>query len=72
MTTFRIVPRGTEGAISLEGTFAGLLAASVLAFVGCLLGDVIISILSYSFRIARSLTRFLDQISIDVDADNCI
>ncbi|XP_022923142.1 protein VTE6, chloroplastic-like [Cucurbita moschata] len=40
VTTFRIVPRGTEGAVSLEGTFAGLLAASVLAFVGCLLGDV--------------------------------
>lgn len=41
MTNFKVVPRGTEGAVSLEGTFAGLLAAIALAFVGCLLGDVI-------------------------------
>lgn len=44
MTTFKVVPRGTEGAVSLEGTFAGLLAAIALAFGGCLLGDVIIFI----------------------------
>ena len=41
VTTFKVVPRGTEGAVSLEGTFAGLLAAIALAFVGYLLGDVI-------------------------------
>ena len=41
VTNFKVVPRGTEGAVSLEGTFAGLLAAIALAFVGCLLGDVI-------------------------------
>lgn len=40
VTTFKVVPRGTEGAVSLEGTFAGLLAAIALAIVGCLLGDV--------------------------------
>ncbi|XP_022942915.1 protein VTE6, chloroplastic [Cucurbita moschata] len=40
VTTFKVVPRGTEGAVSLEGTFAGLLAAIALAFVGYLLGDV--------------------------------
>ncbi|KGN53585.1 protein VTE6, chloroplastic isoform X1 [Cucumis sativus] len=40
VTNFKVVPRGTEGAVSLEGTFAGLLAAIALAFVGCLLGDV--------------------------------
>lgn len=44
VTTFKVVPRGTEGAVSLEGTFAGLLAAIALAIVGCLLGDVIIFI----------------------------
>ncbi|XP_022142894.1 protein VTE6, chloroplastic isoform X2 [Momordica charantia] len=39
VTTFKVVPRGTEGAVSLEGTFAGLLAAIALSFVGCLLGN---------------------------------
>lgn len=41
VTNFKVVPRGTEGAVSLEGTFAGLLAAITLASAGCLLGDVI-------------------------------
>ncbi|CAN6694105.1 unnamed protein product [Malus baccata var. baccata] len=35
VTTLKVVPRGTEGAMSVEGTFSGLLAAIVLAFVGC-------------------------------------
>lgn len=39
-TTFRRVPPGTEGAISLEGTAAGLLAAIVVAAVGAAVGLV--------------------------------
>jgi uncharacterized protein (TIGR00297 family) len=33
VTSFSIVPRGTEGAISLEGTVAGLIASVILAAV---------------------------------------
>ncbi|KAE8726392.1 hypothetical protein F3Y22_tig00006992pilonHSYRG00009 [Hibiscus syriacus] len=40
VTDFRIVPRGTEGAVSLEGTVAGLLASVLLASIGCLLGEI--------------------------------
>lgn len=40
VTTFKIVPRGTEGAVSLEGTFAGILASLLLASVGYVLGQV--------------------------------
>ncbi|XP_061372935.1 protein VTE6, chloroplastic isoform X1 [Gastrolobium bilobum] len=40
VTTFKVVPRGTEGAVSVEGTLAGILASIVLAFVGCLMGEV--------------------------------
>ncbi|KAM1228684.1 hypothetical protein ACFX2J_007755 [Malus domestica] len=40
VTTLKVVPRGTEGAVSIEGTFAGLLAAILLAFVGCAMGEV--------------------------------
>ncbi|CAO2833291.1 unnamed protein product [Amaranthus hypochondriacus] len=40
VTSFKIVPRGTEGAVSVEGTIAGLLAAVLLAFVGCLTGQI--------------------------------
>ncbi|CAL0310205.1 unnamed protein product [Lupinus luteus] len=40
VTTFKIVPRGTEGAVSLEGTVAGIFASIVLAVVACLLGQV--------------------------------
>ncbi|KAG5546035.1 hypothetical protein RHGRI_018267 [Rhododendron griersonianum] len=38
VTTFKIVPRGTEGAMSVEGTVAGLLASILLAFAGFLMG----------------------------------
>jgi uncharacterized protein (TIGR00297 family) len=34
LTTFRRVPPGTDGAISLIGTFAGILGASLVALVG--------------------------------------
>jgi len=37
-TSFRPVPRGTEGAVSLEGTLAGVLAAAVIANLGAVLG----------------------------------
>lgn len=37
ITTLRPVPVGTEGAISLEGTFAGILASALLCGVGVLL-----------------------------------
>ncbi|HEY4562420.1 MAG TPA: DUF92 domain-containing protein, partial [Thermoanaerobaculia bacterium] len=37
-TTFRPVPRGTEGAVSLEGTLAGVLASLVIAALGAALG----------------------------------
>lgn len=40
VTTFKIVPRGTEGAVSIEGTFAGLLASAFLASVGFLMGEI--------------------------------
>ncbi|PQM34323.1 protein VTE6 chloroplastic [Prunus yedoensis var. nudiflora] len=40
VTTLKVVPRGTEGAVSVEGTFAGFLAAILLAFVGCLMGEI--------------------------------
>lgn len=38
MTTFKV--EGTEGAISVEGTLAGILASMLLACVGYLLGQV--------------------------------
>lgn len=40
VTTLKVVPRGTEGAISVEGTIAGLLASCLLAFVGCVMGEI--------------------------------
>ncbi len=38
ITTLQPVPRGTEGAVSLEGTIAGLVASAFQAIVGSLLG----------------------------------
>ncbi|KAL3508800.1 hypothetical protein ACH5RR_028201 [Cinchona calisaya] len=43
VTTFKVVPRGTEGAVSVEGTVAGVLASILLASVGCLLGEIHLS-----------------------------
>ncbi|XP_072967225.1 protein VTE6, chloroplastic [Typha angustifolia] len=40
VTTFKVVPRGTEGAVSVEGTVAGLLASIFLGSVGYFLGEV--------------------------------
>ncbi len=38
LTTFRPVPRGTEGAVSLEGTLAGVIASLVIGALGALGG----------------------------------
>jgi uncharacterized protein (TIGR00297 family) len=38
ITTLRSVPRGTEGAVSLEGTLAGVLASIAIALVGWAVG----------------------------------
>ncbi len=38
ITTFRAVPRGTEGAVSLEGTLAGVIASLIIAALGAALG----------------------------------
>ncbi|CAN6482751.1 unnamed protein product [Victoria cruziana] len=38
VTTLKIVPRGTEGAVSMEGTVAGLLASTIFASIGNYLG----------------------------------
>ncbi|MEA2559511.1 MAG: hypothetical protein QOH06_1015 [Acidobacteriota bacterium] len=38
LTTFRPVPRGTEGAVSLEGTLAGVIASLVIAALGASVG----------------------------------
>ncbi|KAI6687141.1 hypothetical protein NL676_023969 [Syzygium grande] len=40
VTTFKIVPRGTEGAVSLEGTIAGIVASVLLASASFLLGQI--------------------------------
>ncbi|KAB5534353.1 hypothetical protein DKX38_017439 [Salix brachista] len=40
VTTFKVVPRGAEGAVSAEGTLAGLLASILLASIGCILGEI--------------------------------
>jgi uncharacterized protein (TIGR00297 family) len=38
ITTFRPVPRGTEGAVSLEGTLAGVFASLLVAALGAAVG----------------------------------
>ncbi|MGK7940092.1 MAG: TIGR00297 family protein [Crocosphaera sp.] len=38
ITTLKPVPAGTEGAVSLEGTVAGIVASGVIALVGYLVG----------------------------------
>ena len=38
LTTLRPVPRGTEGAVSLEGTVAGIVASVLVAAVGAIAG----------------------------------
>ncbi|EFJ42763.1 hypothetical protein VOLCADRAFT_97151 [Volvox carteri f. nagariensis] len=40
ITSFQLVPRGTEGAVSLEGTLAGVLAAVLFAATALIAGQV--------------------------------
>jgi uncharacterized protein (TIGR00297 family) len=40
ITTFQPVPRGTEGAVSLEGTMAGIIASIALALMGWGVGAI--------------------------------
>ncbi len=40
ITTLKPVPRGTEGAVSLEGTVAGVVASVAIALVGWLVGVI--------------------------------
>ena len=40
ITTLKPVPRGTEGAISVEGTIAGIIASIAIAIIGYLLGMI--------------------------------
>lgn len=40
ITTFKPVPRGTEGAVSLEGTLAGIVVSVIIAYVAYVLGLV--------------------------------
>lgn len=44
ITTLRPVPVGTEGAVSLEGTFAGIVASAVVCAVGVALGVLSLSL----------------------------
>lgn len=37
VTTMTVVPRGTDGAVSVVGTFAGIVASIFLASVGCII-----------------------------------
>lgn len=61
ITTFRPVPRGTEGAVSLEGTLAGILGSLALAVVawGCglipLIGVGLCAIAAFIATTAESL-----------------
>ncbi|EPS71277.1 hypothetical protein M569_03482, partial [Genlisea aurea] len=41
ITSLKKVPRGSEGGVSIEGTVAGVVASSILACVGCLMGEQI-------------------------------
>lgn len=49
VTTFKVVPRGTEGAVSVEGTLAGIFASILLASVGCYMGQVCLNIIIICF-----------------------
>jgi uncharacterized protein (TIGR00297 family) len=40
ITTFKPVPRGTEGAVSLEGTLAGVGGSLIMLGAGVLLGQI--------------------------------
>lgn len=52
ITTLQAVPRGTEGAVSLEGTLAGIVASAAIAFVGW--GVSLISLVGVGFCIVAA------------------
>jgi uncharacterized protein (TIGR00297 family) len=49
ITTLQPVPRGTEGAVSLEGTLAGVIASALIALIGWAVG--LINLLGVAFCI---------------------
>lgn len=49
MTSLKVVPRGTEGAVSLEGTLAGLSASLVFCALAYIVNQVCDSSAIYSF-----------------------
>jgi uncharacterized membrane protein len=51
ITTMERVPRGTEGAVSVEGTLAGAAAAVLFASVAVVVGQV----LTYPFANTQNL-----------------
>ncbi|KAI4321796.1 hypothetical protein MLD38_035138 [Melastoma candidum] len=61
VTTLKVVPRGTEGAISLEGTIAGLVAAVILA-TGSLLLDQITAPEAVICVVASQIANFGESI----------
>lgn len=66
VTTFKVVPKGTEGAVSAEGTFAGFLASIFLAWTGVLIGEVSYSpyILHYNMLYVDWLVTWIHTLRI--------
>ncbi|MBD2654363.1 TIGR00297 family protein [Synechocystis sp. FACHB-383] len=56
ITTLQPVPRGTEGAVSVEGTVAGFVAGSALAFLGYGLGLITLGGVMFSTLAAFGAT----------------
>lgn len=52
ITTLQPVPRGTEGAVSLEGTLAGILASVAIAFLGLAVG--LINLMGIAFCVTAA------------------
>ena len=49
-TSFEVVPRGTEGAVSLEGTLAGVAAAVLFSVISLGLNQVLLRPLTAPYR----------------------
>jgi uncharacterized protein (TIGR00297 family) len=60
VTTLQRVPRGTEGAVSLEGTIAGIAASFVLASLGVVVQLIPINYLSYCL-VAAFIANFIES-----------
>lgn len=69
ITTLKLVPRGTEGAVSLEGTVAGIAASAVLTGLATALGVISgaesFSICIFSALIATTIESFIGAIFQD-------